>query len=392
MNSHFPPSILDNDMYKFTMQQFAVANYPDAVAEYQFINRGNDRFNADFVKDLKQQVLEFPKLKLQPSELSWLKSLPWVKHWYPDFLANYVYDPTEVTINLNEDNNLDLKVAGPWHHAILWEVPLLALISANYYTSLDRNWYRDESICQSQLEQKFNTFDKADCSIVEFGTRRRRDFWTQNLVIDLGRQHQSFKGTSNMYLAMQYGLEAKGTQAHELFQAESALNSLLHANRFTLQEWVDFYQGKLGIALTDTYGLEAFFADFNGLLARVYDGLRHDSGSPFIFVDKAIAHYQALGINPLTKIAFFSDNLNVEKVLAIKQYCSGKMPAVFGIGTNLTNDYAYCNSKALNIVIKMYKMNGCHVVKISDEPAKACGDRQAISSALNTFLQQLLDK
>jgi nicotinate phosphoribosyltransferase len=164
--------------------------------------------------------------------------------------------------------------------------------------------------------------------------------------------------------------------AHEWIMAHMYLDSIRHCNRAALLAWQEVFKGSLGIALTDTIGSPAFFADFDKCLARSYDGIRQDSGDPFEFADRAIKHYESVGIDPASKTIIFSDSLNVEKAIAIKEYCGDRIKCAFGIGTNLSNDYP--NSPALNIVIKLWSINGVPVVKLSDSPGKTMGDPEAV--------------
>jgi nicotinate phosphoribosyltransferase len=200
-----------------------------------------------------------------------------------------------------------------------------------------------------------------------------------------------FVGTSNVRLAMKYGVKPIGTKAHEWYQAHSQLAGLEHANRAALEAWINVYHSALGIALTDTYGTDAFLRDFSRELAMAYDGVRHDSGDPFKFVDKFVAHYEKLGIDPLSKTAVFSDSLNVEKAIKIHRYCQNKIKDSFGIGTFFTNDFPKSAFKPLNIVIKLVRLNGKPVVKLSDDFGKSFGERDAVRVARYTHMGIPLD-
>jgi len=148
-----------------------------------------------------------------------------------------------------------------------------------------------------------------------------------------------------------------------------------------LERWVDVYQGDLGIALTDTFTTENFFNNFNKKHAKLFDGLRHDSGNPLVFADRAVEHYKKLGIDPLSKTLVFSDGLDVEAVERIQNYCAGRIKTSYGIGTNLTNDVGVT---PLNMVIKMTAADPDGVghmiptVKLSDVPGKETGNPEAL--------------
>jgi nicotinate phosphoribosyltransferase len=377
------------------MQQFALAKFPDEMVEYRFINRKLDRkFFKEFVHALNAEILCMGDLSLTSAEFDYLKSeCPFLTTGYLCFLKNYRYNPSEVEVKLTEEKDLEISIKGPWVTTILWEVPLLALISQLYFEIVDKEWTMDG--------QNLIAFDKADrlqedeVCFADFGTRRRRSFESQELFIkqaylngavDHSGLQNYFVGTSNVFLAMKYKVKPIGTMAHELFMFISALISLRRANKFALEYWNEVYQGNLGIALSDTFTTEVFFGDFDKNLARAYDGVRHDSGDPIDFVDRVISHYKSLGIDPLSKTIVFSDGLNVEKAIAIKNYCEGKIKCSFGIGTHFSNDFK--GSPALNMVIKLWSANGVPVVKISDEPGKICGDVEARTIANWVFLQK----
>jgi len=386
-------SILDTDLYKFTMQQAILELFPDATAEYVFINRGNHKFNQKFDRKLAVEIEKMSSLKLDMQEKIWFRdTCKYFKPNYFEYLHNYRFNPDEVKFQVNEsDGNLILRTTGPWHRTVLWEVPLLALISEIYFSTIDTSWDKDYVAYNRRFGAKMELLQENSCHITEFGTRRRRNSEVQRLLVKYGKTFPCFGGTSNVYLSMINNLVPRGTMAHEWIMAMSVLEGLRNANYYALQNWVRIYNASLGIALTDTYGLEAFLNNFNLRLSKLYDGVRHDSGDPFIFVDKIVKHYIKLGIDPSSKVAFFSDNLNPEKVVKINEYCKGKIKASFGIGTNLTNDFAFCNSPALNMVIKMSKLNNVPVVKLSDERGKECGDRDALRIAKWTFYNQPLD-
>ena len=371
-------SILDNDLYKFTMQMAVLELFPNAVAEYQFINRGKHKFSGLFFLKLQERIQEYSYLRLTPQEKRWFaKTCPYLKPWYLDYLENYRFNPQEVHATCI-DGDLKVSVLGQWHKTILWEVPLLAMISQTYFELVDTNWKYDSK------EYKWDFIGKLlqlrDCHVSEFGTRRRRSFEVQRDIVAVGRKSMNnFAGTSNVYLSMENSLVPRGTMAHEWIMGNSVLESLQHANRYGLMNWNKVFNGNLGIALTDTYGLDAFLKDFDLNLAKLFDGVRHDSGDPFTWVDKIVLHYKELKIDSMSKTAFFSDNLNPRRAVDINTYCKGKIRASFGIGTNFTNDFE--GSSPLNIVIKMFGLNGFPVVKLSEEPLKACGDKDALRVA-----------
>ena len=344
-------SILDTDLYKFTMQQAIFRCYPDVPAEYRFTNRGTHIFDDKFYDQLHDFILAMNQLQVSDREIQWLRQhCPYLSGSYLLYLKNYRYNSDEVSTSV-KDGKLEVMVRGPWERTVLWEVPLLAMISECYFNTVDkdhrfemRNAHHDQMVMKGHILSgskvvagEANTFyDPAEWS--DFGTRRRRSYRFQDTTVAVLSQFPGFTGTSNVHFAYKYNLKPIGTLAHEWFMAISVLEGLRHANRFALRKWAEVYHGELGIALTDTFGTEAFWGDFDDFLSRLYDGVRQDSGDPFVFADEAIDHYKGLGINPLHKTIVFSDNLNCNLARRLHDHCKGRINASFGIGTHLTND------------------------------------------------------
>lgn len=398
-------SILDNDLYKLSMQMAVLEMFPEARTEYRFINRGGQRFNGDFVKELRNLLdVHFPKIALTEEEHKWLKSAcPFFKPMYLEYLRNYRFDPSEVSVGLTEDSDLDLRIKGPWHSAILWEVVLMATVSELYFSTMEKNWKEKsfsegsgEEILLRKYAEKISSIgeelNQHGCLFTEFGTRRRRSFLLQDKVVEVLSSLPCFTGTSNVHLARKYGIRPVGTIGHEWIMGNSALMSLRRANYFAFDNWAKVYAGNLGIALSDTFGTEAFFADFDLRLSKLYDGVRHDSGDPLGFTDKVIEHYKSMGIDPIKKMLVFSDSLHAANVIQLKEHCAGRINCSFGIGTSLTNNQDFFReSPPLNIVIKMHSINGIPVVKLSDSCEKETGDRDALRVANYIFGRKGLD-
>lgn len=396
-------SILDNDLYKLSMQMAVLELFPEACVEYRFINRGGQRFNEEFVKKFRNLLdIQFPKIALTAEEYSWLRSVcPFFKPMYLEYLKNYRFDPSEVSVGLTEDNDLDLRIKGPWHSAILWEVVLMATISELYFNTVEKSWKEQpfsngEDILLDHYAEKIRSIGKElnghGCLFTEFGTRRRRSFQLQDKVIEVLCGLPCFTGTSNVHLARKYGIKPVGTIGHEWIMGNSALMGLRRANYFAFDNWVKVYAGNLGIALSDTFGTDAFFADFDLRLSKLYDGVRHDSGDPFGFTDKVIGHYRSMGIDPMKKTLVFSDSLHAADAIRLKEHCAGRINCSFGIGTSLTNNQDFFRtSPPLNIVIKMHSINDIPVVKLSDSCEKETGDRDALRVANYIFGRKGLD-
>ncbi|MCD2422388.1 nicotinate phosphoribosyltransferase [Niabella pedocola] len=381
----FPsPSILDNDFYKFTMQCAVMQLFPDVKARYTFINRGAHAFPEGFGEALKAQVASMASLQLTREEHRYLAlNCPYLNAAYLDLLAGYRYDPSEVHI-VQEGEQLEVSVEGHWFRTILWEVPLLFLISELYYERTGQQREDDGQVVRNTIE-KTSIYKELDVPVAEFGTRRRHSFSVQQLVVDTLTQHggKNFVGTSNVHLAMRSKTKPIGTHAHEWFMFHAAKYGFTMANALSLEHWTDVYRGDLGVALSDTYTNDVFFEQFDKKFAKLFDGVRHDSGDPIAYAEKVIAHYRSLGINPAYKFIIFSDGLNTERVAEITHATKGKIGISFGIGTNLTNDVGL---KPMNIVMKLtaVQFDGkrwVSTVKLSDEKGKHTGEPRMIRLA-----------
>lgn len=374
-------SILDNDFYKFTMQFAVVQLFPRAQAKYEFINRGKHVFPDGFGIKLRKAVDQLQGLFLTKEEKHFLAvNCPYIAPTYLDFLEGYRFDPAEVEIH-QDAGDLEVRIKGYWYRTILWEVPIMSLICELYYELTGAQRVNDEEVIQT-ARKKIESYGELGVTIAEFGTRRRHSYAVHDLVVSTLKKFGdgSFVGTSNVHLAMKYQTRPIGTHAHEWFMFHAAKYGYKMADLLSLEHWAEVYRGDLGIALADTYTSKNFFGQFDKKLSKLFDGVRHDSGDPLEFADKTIAHYQAQGIDPLSKTITFSDGLNYEKVARIARHCEGKIGFSFGVGTNFTNDVGL---KPMNIVLKMTealpeKGVWTSVVKLSDEPHKHTGTPEAI--------------
>ncbi|WP_312090614.1 nicotinate phosphoribosyltransferase [Chryseobacterium sp.] len=377
-------SILDNDFYKITMQNAVVKLFPSSVVKYEFINRGKHQFPEGFDVALREAVNKMAELRLTKEEKKFMaRTCPYIDLPYLDFLEGYHYDSSEVKIQ-QDGTELSVIVEGLWYRTILWEVPLLSLISELHYEMNHMERDSNEVVMKRTLD-KAESLNNLGVTFAEFGTRRRHSYKVQNLVMEAltKNKRSTFIGTSNVHFAMKYGVKPIGTHAHEWFMFHAAEYGFKMANQLALEHWVDVYRGDLGVALSDTYTTDVFFQQFDKKFAKLFDGVRHDSGDPLEFADKTIAHYEKHGINPLFKYIIFSDGLNLEKVEEITNYCNGKIGISFGIGTNLTNDVGL---KPMNIVMKLIGVQSINkewipTVKLSDEHGKYTGDPKMIELA-----------
>ncbi len=363
------------------MQNAVIKLFPRALARFQFINRGQTEFPEGFGELLSNEVKKMANLALTPEEKSYLqKQCSFLEPTYIDFLMGYRYDPSEVKI-AQIGTDLEISVEGYWYRTILWEVPLMSLISELYFKIANKKIY-DTSRIIDIAKEKITRFNLLGVSVADFGTRRRYSFDNQDRIVKTLKSYgeTSFIGTSNVYFAKKYNLIPVGTHAHEWFMFHAAKYGYKMANSLALDNWVEVYRGDLGIALSDTFTTDVFFQSFDTKFAKLFDGVRQDSGDPLDFAEKTINHYKSLRIDPKSKTIIFSDGLTPEAVEKIARFCRGKIKISFGIGTNFTNDVGV---KPLNIVIKMSsakpeKQAWVSTVKLSDTQGKHTGNEDTI--------------
>ncbi|MGM8889898.1 nicotinate phosphoribosyltransferase [Psychrobacter sp. 1Y1] len=376
-------SLLDNDLYKFTMLQAMLHQFPQTHGVYRFRCRNNKDAAyplADIQKDLEQQLDSLCELRFLPDELEYLRSLRFIRSDFVDYLELFKLKRRFITVSTDDKGRLFIDIEGPMIQAMFFEVFVLAIVNELYFNALSNDSVIEEGqrrldakvalLHQYAEEQTQYDQDMPPFIVADFGTRRRFSRrWQAHVVETLHKAEPKIVGgTSNVYLAKQLGMTPIGTMAHEFMQAFQALDVRLRdSQKAALEAWVHEYRGDLGIALTDVVGMDAFLRDFDLYFAKLFDGLRHDSGDPYIWGDKAIAHYEKLKIDPKTKILTFSDGLNLEKAWELHQYFKGRIRTSFGIGTNLTNDMGIT---PINIVLKLVECNGQPVAKLSDSPGK----------------------
>ena len=366
-------SLLDTDLYKFTMMQVVLHHFPGAQVEYRFKCRTEGANLTPFVEEIAREVAELCRLRFRDEELAYLRSLRFLKSDFVDFLALFQFNEKYIRVAHGAaPGELEVTIHGPWLHTILYEIPVLAIVSEVYFrrTQPKADLGEGRRRLQAKIELVRTVEPALDFKISDFGTRRRFSLaWHEEIIATLKREvPQLFAGTSNVWLAMKNGVTPLGTMAHEYMQACQALGPRLRdAQVFAFDKWAQEYRGDLGIALSDTYGMDAFLRDFDMYFCKLFDGARHDSGDPFEWGEKLIAHYQKNRVDPRTKTLIFSDQLSFPLAIEIARRFHGRARTSFGIGTNLTNDVGF---EPLNIVIKMTECNGQPVAKVSDSPGK----------------------
>lgn len=381
-------TLLDTDAYKLHMQQAVFHHYYDVHVAAEFRCRGDDLLGI-YADSIREQVDAMQHLTLQDDEYQWLSGLPFFKTDYLNWLRDFRYKPEQVTVT-NENGKLDIRLEGPWREVIMWEVPLLAVISelAHRYRSPEMGVAQAVASLENKLAAFTTLTEGLDMSrfrLMDFGTRRRFSREVQQAIVKRLQQEPWFVGTSNYDLARRLNLTPMGTQAHEWFQAHQQISpDLANSQRAALAAWLEEYPNQLGIALTDCITMDAFLRDFGPEFAERYQGLRHDSGDPVEWGEKAIAHYQKLGIDPMSKVLVFSDNLDLAKAVELYRHFNTRVNLSFGIGTRLTCDIPQV--KPLNIVIKLVECNGKPVAKLSDSPGKTiCHDKAFVRALRKAF-------
>ena len=388
-------TLLDTDAYKLHMQQAVFHHYYDVHVAAEFRCRGDDLLGI-YADAIREQVDAMQHLTLQDEEYQWLSGLPFFKADYLNWLRDFRYKPEQVTV-LNDNGKLDIRLEGPWREVIMWEVPLLAVISelAHRYRSPETGVEQAVAALENKLAAFSTLTEGLDMSrfrLMDFGTRRRFSRDVQEAIVKRLQQEPWFVGTSNYDLARRLNLTPMGTQAHEWFQAHQQISpDLANSQRAALAAWLEEYPNQLGIALTDCITMDAFLRDFGPEFAERYQGLRHDSGDPVEWGEKAIAHYEKLGIDPMSKVLVFSDNLDLAKAVDLYRHFNTRVNLSFGIGTRLTCDIPQV--KPLNIVIKLVECNGKPVAKLSDSPGKTiCHDKAFVRALRKAFDLPLIKK
>jgi nicotinate phosphoribosyltransferase len=366
-------SILDSDFYKFSMGQVVLFFFKGLPVKYKFILRNPIEFPDGFGSRLQDEINHLATLKLTNDEYKWLATNPNIYRYYLDWLSTYQFNPEEVEV-IFTDNKLELTIEGPWERTIYWEVPLLAIISELYF-SMTNQTVDSRAVLDRTLEKGKQL---AGIPFVDFGTRRRLSFNAHDHVINGFINSESkgnFIGTSNPYFARKYGIWIIGTYAHEAIMAMQALVGVEDCNSAWLEYWKVVYGKMLNVALGDTLTTDYFLNSTNDVMFNLLDGIRQDSGDPIEIGWKIVNKWRELGIDPKTKNIVFSDNLNPDKVKVIWDTFKDITMPIFGVGTNLTNDFG---PKPLNMVIKMIEADGKPVVKLSDDKGKYTGDLETI--------------
>jgi nicotinate phosphoribosyltransferase len=367
-------SILENDYYKFKMGNFMFHHgYDDLNVTFRLIDRGGTLpNNKDFVHKINEEVEKLSQIRWSKSKLDFLfesfksQSLT-LSPCYREYLKDFYFDPKRVKVEIRNDK-LFVSITAPWPEVSMWEVPLMAIVSELYTIE------NDFLPTYEEVDDKFTDFVSIGIPLVDFGLRRRSAQNAHETIVRRMHRARMILGTSNAHIALRCAIEPMGSMAHELFMVLAATRKPpIDTTREVLEEWIETYPNGSQFALADTFGFDSFFASFNKELANAYAGVRHDSGDPITFAERMIAHYEKLGIVPITKTIVFSDALKGADLKAIAKKLNGKIRVLFGVGTNLTNNFGI-HKRAPNFVIKPFYAEGMPVVKLSGIKEKATGE------------------
>ena len=387
-------SLLETDMYKFSMGQAIYHQFSDYKTTWSFKCRNTDvHFTEEMVEEIKEQINAYCNLRFTEDELEYLHTIRWIKGSYVDFLRLWQPRFEDFEITTNAECGLSIETKGTWLNTSMYEIPTLAIVNEVYFKmAYDYNKLLESF--KTRLDEKVNRLVNGEFTLgpfSEFGLRRRLSAEAQELAINALSQatypESKFVGTSNVYLAKKFGLKPVGTMAHEWIMCVGQGNhkhNPAYSNWYALDAWVKEYGILNGTALSDTITTDCFLKDFQLTYSTLFSGVRHDSGDPFEWGDKMIAHYEELGIDPKTKTLLFSDSLDFERANKLYKYFKDKSKVAFGIGTYIAND---TDAPSLNIVMKTTACNGMDVAKISDTPGKGmCKNHDYVH-----YLQRCID-
>ncbi len=385
-------SLLDTDLYKFTMWQTMLHRHPQTQAEYTFVCRNEPAYPlAELLPEVNQQLDHLCRLSFGPEDLAYLGGLRFIRSDFVDFLRIFHFQREFISASA-VNGKLEIVASGPQVHVMAFEIYVLAIVNELYFRRFDQTAALQEG--RKRLLAKIarlREFEKEPkrrhpFEFFDFGVRRRfSGDWQREVVATFKREvPQYFKGCSNVLYARDLDLVPIGTMAHEYLQTYQTLGVRLRDfQRAALEDWVQEYRGDLGTALTDVVGMDAFLGDFDLYFAKLFDGLRHDSGDPVVWGEKALAHYAKLRVDAQTKRLVFSDGLDFDKSIALYRHFADRTQTGFGIGTNLTNDMGL---RTLHIVMKLTHANRQPVAKLSDSPGKTlCDDETFLAYLRQVF-------
>ena len=369
------------------MMQAVLHQFPATEVEYKLVCRSGEDL-LPYKEEIEREIEGFCALSFTQSELDYLSGLRYIKPDFIEFLRIFKFNPNHILVG-EEDGKLSIRIKGPWLHTILFEVPVMAIISEIYMRDNTSDVDIEAAIQEKNLDAI--TYLDPTAVVIDFGTRRRFSGEFHEKIVGHLSRNKLIVGTSNVLLASKFKITPIGTMAHEWLQAGQGMDGvrISHSQSFMLEKWVQEYRGDLGVALTDVIGMDAFLDDFDMYFMKLFDGCRHDSACPDEWFEKLFMHYKNANIDPITKMAVFSDGLDFKEVKRIHAKFYQRMKLSFGVGTFISNNLKGVDIKPLNMVIKMVTCNGHPVAKISDSPGKTiCEDERYISYLKHVFKKE----
>ncbi|WP_028897049.1 nicotinate phosphoribosyltransferase [Prevotella sp. HUN102] len=387
--------LTDNDAYTFSCQYYVLQTYPRAEVEYTFFDRNKTIYPEGFAELVNEQLGYMPRVIITEEEIAFMKRrMYYLPEWYFTFLRGYRFDPHEVSVTQDEEGHLNISVRGKWYSTIMWEMPILSIVSELMHNLRGEIAAYNPERERERCAEKTRAILSNGLILGDMGTRRRLSFDHQNMVIRTMKEVYEqggyedadgfhpwtgrFTGTSNVYLAMKYDLIAIGTMSHQIIEFEENISGIFECNFNVMKKFSDVYDGDNGIYLYDCFGDKVFFSNLSKRMAMMFTGLRVDSGVEEEQVEKIIEKYKSLGIDPTTKQVVFSNGLNINRAIELHKYVNGRMQDSYGMGTFLTCDVE--NAKSMNIVVKLTRMritekrewHDC--VKLSCDKGKTLGN------------------
>lgn len=386
----------DNDAYTYSCMYYILQKYPRAEVEYTFFDRNHTKYPEGFATLLQEQIEYMPAVTITDEEVNFMREkMYFLPEWFFTYLRGFRFNPSEVNISQDEEGHLNILIRGKWFSTIVWEMVLLQCISELMHILQGDMEHYDAKLEEDRTRAKAERALKNGLVISDFGSRRRFSFDHQDMVVrvfkevseqggwtdEAGEFHKwtgAFPGTSNVYFAMKHGITPIGTMSHQLIEFEENVSGLFECNFNVMRKFSDVYDGDNGIFLYDCFGDKVFFNNLSKRMAMMYKGLRVDSGKEEEQLEKIIAKYESLGINPATKQVVYSNGLNIDRAIELHKFTAGRMQDSYGIGTHLTCDIT--DVKPMNIVVKLTKMRITELrewhdcVKLSCDKGKTLGN------------------
>ena len=349
----------DNDLYTFTCQYYILETYPRAEVEYTFYDRNHTVYPEGFAQLLREQMDRMADIAITEEEITYMRDRGYfLPLWYFTFLRGFRFNPKELTISQDVEGHLEVNVRGKWYSAIMWEMPILSTVSELMHIIRGDIGRYDPQVEERRAREKAEQIFGGGLTLGDMGTRRRLSFEHQRMVVrcmkevyDSREWPGRFTGTSNVWLAKEFGTACLGTMSHQLISFEEIVSGVFECNFNVMRKFSDVFDGDNGIYLYDCFGDKVFFSNLSKRMAMMYKGLRVDSGVEEEQLEKIIAKYETLGIDPATKQVCFSNGLNIDRALEIHRYCAGRVQDSYGVGTFLTSDVT--DTEPMNIVVKL---------------------------------------